>query len=124
MSLSYPSHFHRISSGRRNFLPADRLKHIENIFNSRVEDSLYLDTLCVDEDFRGKGIGSKLLSLVLQKAGKQGFGAISLIVLSDNTRAQKLYQRHGFEIVHHIEMESHELIPHEGGAYLMKCKVH
>jgi len=123
MSLSYPSHFHRISSGMRKFLPADRLKHVENIFNSGVGNSLYLDTLCVDQDFRGKGIGSKLISLVQQKACKQGINALSLIVLADNTRAQKLYKRHGFEIVHHIEMESHELIPHEGGAYLMKCPI-
>jgi hypothetical protein len=30
---------------------------------------------------------------------------------------------YGFEMVQHIEMESHELIPHEGGAYLMKCQI-
>ena len=121
MSLSYPSHFHRISSGMREFLPPDRLKHVENIFTSGVENSLYLDTLGVDQEFRGKGIGSKLISLTQKKAGEDGFDALSLIVLADNTGAQRLYHRHGFEIVHHIEMESHELIPHEGGAYLMNC---
>ena len=121
MSLSYPSYFHRISSGMRKFLPPDRLKHVENIFNSRAENSLYLDTLCVDQAFRGKGIGGKLISLVQQKAGEQGINALSLIVLADNTRAQKLYRRYGFEIVHHIEIKSHELIPHEGGAFLMNC---
>jgi ribosomal protein S18 acetylase RimI-like enzyme len=122
MSLSYPSHFHRISSGMRKFLPADRLKQVENIFNARVENSLYLDTLGVDQTFRGKGIGGKLISLVQQKAGEQGINALSLIVLADNTRAQKLYRHYGFEIVHHIEIKPHELIPHEGGAYLMKCQ--
>jgi len=121
MSLSYPSHFHRISSGMRNFLPADRLKHVENIFNSGVENSLYLDTLCVDQKFRGQGIGAKLITLVQQKAAERRINALSLIVLADNTGAQRLYQRHGFAIVHHIELESHKLIPHEGGAYLMKC---
>jgi ribosomal protein S18 acetylase RimI-like enzyme len=105
----------------RELFPLDRLKHVENIFTSRVENSLYLDTMGVDQEFRGKGIGSKLISLTQKKAGEHGINALSLIVLADNTGAQKLYNRHGFEIVHHIEMDSHELIPHEGGAYLMSC---
>jgi ribosomal protein S18 acetylase RimI-like enzyme len=122
MSLSYPSHFHRISNGMRNFLPPDRLKHVENIFNSGVQNSLYLDTLCVDQEFRGKGVGSKLISLTRKKAGDHGIDTLSLIVLADNTDAQKLYKRLGFETVCHIEMDSHELIPHEGGAFLMACR--
>jgi len=121
MSLSYPSHFHRISSGMREFFPPDRLKHVENIFASGVENSLYLDTLGVDQQFRGKGVGSQLISLTQEKAIEQGINALSLIVLADNTRAQKLYNQHGFEIDCHIKMDSHELIPHEGGAYLMNC---
>jgi ribosomal protein S18 acetylase RimI-like enzyme len=122
MSLSYPSHFHRISNGMRDFFPSDRLNHVKNIFASGVDDSLYIDTLCVDQVFRGKGVGSMLISLTGKRAGKLGMDALSLIVLADNTDAQRLYKRHGFEIVSHIEMESDELIPHEGGAYLMKCR--
>ena len=122
MSLSYPSHFHRISDGMRKFFPADRLNHIKNIFTSGVENSLYLDTLCVDDEFRGNGIGSNLISLTQKKAGEHGIDTLSLIVLADNTDAQKLYKRLGFEMVCHIEMDSHELIPHEGGAFLMRYK--
>jgi ribosomal protein S18 acetylase RimI-like enzyme len=121
MSLAYPSHFHRISSGMREIFPPDRLKHVENIFTSEVKNSLYLDTLGVDQDFRGKGVGSQLISLTQKKAVAHGINALSLIVLADNTGAQKLYRRHGFEIVCHIEMDAHELIPHEGGAFLMSC---
>ena len=120
MSLSYRSHFHRISDGMRKFFPEERLNHIKNIFASRVENSLYLDTLCVDRDFRGKGVGRKIVSLTREKAREQGINTLSLIVLADNTDAQKLYKRIGFEIVSHIEMDSHELIPHKGGAFLMK----
>ena len=122
MSLSYPSHYHRISDGMRKFFPEERLNHIKNIFSSRVENSLYLDTLCVDRDFRRKGVGRKLISLTQEKARDQGIYLLSLIVLADNTYAQKLYKRLGFEIVSHIEMDSHELIPHDGGAFLMKCQ--
>jgi len=121
MSLAYPSHFHRISSGMREFFPSDRLKHVENIFTSEVENSLYLDTLGVDQEFRGKGVGSQLISLTRKKAVAHGFNVLSLIVLADNAGVQRLYRRHGFEIVCHIEMDAHELIPHEGGAFLMSC---
>jgi len=123
MSLAYPSHFHRISSGMREFFPPDRLKHVENIFTSEVKNSLYLDTLGVDPDFRGKGVGSQLISLTQNKAVEHGMNALSLIVLADNTGAQKLYRRHGFEIVSHIKIDAHELIPHEGGAFLMSCEL-
>ena len=123
MSLSYPSHFHRISSGMREIFPPDRLNHVENIFSSEVKNSLYLDTLGVDPDFRGKGVGSQLISLTQNKAVEHGMNALSLIVLADNTGAQKLYRRHGFEIVSHIKMDAHELITHEGGAFLMNCEL-
>ena len=116
------SHFHRISEGMKKFFPETRLNHIKNIFSFRVENSLYLDTLCVDHHFRSKGIGRQLISLTQKKALGQGIKALSLIVLADNTDAQKLYNRLGFEIVSHVEMDSHELIPHEGGAFLMSCR--
>ena len=103
----------------REFFPPNRLNHIKNIITSGVENSLYLDTLVVDQEFRGKGVGSKLLSLTQEKAVEHGINALSLIVLADNTGAQKLYSRYGFEVVCHIDMDSHELIPHEGGAFLM-----
>jgi len=45
------------------------------------------------------------------------------IALADNTDAHRLYHRCGFEIVSPIEMAAHELIPHEGGAYLMSCLI-
>ncbi|MGB5746148.1 MAG: hypothetical protein WBM69_04155 [Desulfobacterales bacterium] len=46
---------------------------------------------------------------------------MSLIALAYNTDAHRLYYRCGFEIVSPVAMEPHELIPHEGGAYLMCC---
>ena len=121
MSLSYPSHFHRLSDEMRKFFPEDRLNHVKSILTSNIDDSLYIDTLCVDPDYQRKGIGSKLISLTLDKARQRGFNALSLIVLADNLEAIKLYRRRGFEIESRLKMDAHELIPHEGGALLMKC---
>ena len=121
VSFYYPAHYHVISDEMRSFFPADRLEHLKHILSGRVENSLYIDTLCVDMNFRGKGIGGELISLTKQKAVDQGFNSLSLIALADNTDAHRLYYRCGFEIVSPVAMEPHELIPHEGGAYLMCC---
>ena len=106
----------------RNFFPADRLAHLQQVLGGRIEDSLYLDTLCVEENYRGNGIGAELISLTQRKAVEEGFNALSLIALADNTDAHRLYFRCGFEIVSPIEMAPHELIPHEGGALLMRYR--
>jgi ribosomal protein S18 acetylase RimI-like enzyme len=119
-SFFYHSRFHVISDEMRQFFPQDRLEHLKYILSGQVENSLYLDTLCVDERFRGNGIGGRLISLTKKKAAEEGLKAVSLITLADNTNAHRLYYRCGFEIVSHLEMAAHELIPHEGGAYLMR----
>ncbi|UCE07673.1 MAG: GNAT family N-acetyltransferase [bacterium] len=123
VSLSYPSHFHQITEEMKNFLPEDRLEHFKSFYSSRVEDSLFLNALCVDERFRGKGIGTKLISLTKKKAKESSFKALSLMVLADNKDAQRLYSRCGFKIAEAVELKSHELIPHEGGCLLMKCEI-
>jgi len=120
-ALSYPSRFHRISTEMRKFFPEDRLHHLESFYSARVDDSLYLDAICVDQEFRGKGMGSELLSLTKKKGEQGGYPALSLIVLADNTDAQRLYRRHGFEEVKKVDLKPHELMPHEGGCLLMNC---
>jgi len=123
VSFFYPSRYHVISNEMRQFFPEDRLEHLKHVLSGRVENSLYIDTLCVDEKFRGNGIGGKLISMTKKKAAEEGSNALSLIALADNTNAHRLYYRCGFEIVSNVEMASHELIPHEGGAYLMCCLI-
>lgn len=123
VSLSYPSSFHQITKEMRSFLPDDRLEHFQSFYASRVEDSLFLNALCVDERFRGKGIGTQLIALTKKKAKEEDFKTLSLMVLADNTDAQRLYARCGFETVDAVELKSHALIPHEGGCFLLKCEI-
>ncbi len=119
MSLSFPSEYHTITDELRNFLPADRLEHFRDFFSSRVEDSYFLDALCVEKKYRNRGIGRELIQRTINKAGKDGFKSISLIVFADNETALRLYKRIGFETVKHIDLKPHPLIPHEGGCLLM-----
>lgn len=123
MTLSYPSSYHHITEEMRQFLPPERLEHFQQFYAARIDQSLYLDTICVDEHFRGQNIGSQLLSLTKKRAQEQGFDTMSLIVFADNTRAQRLYRRCGFQLVKQVELRRHALIPHDGGCLLMKCEL-
>jgi ribosomal protein S18 acetylase RimI-like enzyme len=52
-------------------------------------------SLAVLEEARGRGIGTRLLLLLLDRARDDGFQALSLSVEPDNP-ARRLYERHGF----------------------------
>lgn len=123
VSLSFPSHYHQITEELEKFLPKERLEHFRHFFTARVENSLFLDALCVDAQLRGKGIGSKLLALTKTKAIDSGFNALSLMVFADNKEAQRLYVRCGFKVEQEVKLNSDERIPHEGGCLLMKCEL-
>jgi ribosomal protein S18 acetylase RimI-like enzyme len=123
MSLSFPSRYHAVTDELRSFLPSDRLEHFFDFFSSRIEGSYFLDALCVDEKYRGLGIGTALIKLTAQKARQEGFTALSLIAFADNAKALKLYRKIGLEVVKHIDLKPHKYIRHDGGCLLMKYDI-
>ena len=58
--------------------------------------TLYIDDLCVDERFRGKGIGKALYHAARELAVKSGCGSLTLNVWSCNTPAMEFYRKCGF----------------------------
>ena len=120
---SYPAKYHGISEETRNFFPKERLEFLADFFNSRVENSLFLDSIYVDEKFRGLGVGSRLIQLTKEKAKKQGFSKLSLMVMNSNSVARRSYERNAFTIVKHVDVKEHPLIPNKGGIYLLVSDV-
>ncbi len=53
--------------------------------------------LAVDEKFRGKGYGEKLLRYACDQLKAKGALSVKLFVRSENARARKLYEKVGFE---------------------------
>ena len=72
----------------------------------------YLDTLFVFSNFRGEGIGNKLLT----KFVNSGEAKLSLNVAQSNNRARKLYESYGFK------KECVIFIGHEEYDHLIKRK--
>lgn len=62
------------------------------------DDEYYIDTICVSEQARGKGIGTLLLQFSGDQARKLGFNKLSLNVELEKLKARKLYEREGFII--------------------------
>ena len=63
----------------------------------READFAYISNVCVHKEYRGKHIGNKLVSYVIDVYTEKMFDEIVLDVLAQNPGAIKLYQNLGFE---------------------------
>ena len=67
------------------------------ILDTVPKTDVYIDTLAVSADERGKGVGSKLLNSVIDYARSNGFYRVTLAVIETNHKARRLYERIGFK---------------------------
>jgi ribosomal-protein-alanine N-acetyltransferase len=59
-------------------------------------DECYVQTIAVDPAVQGQGIGTQLLTLLIDEAARRGCRRLDLEVRADNATAIRLYERHGF----------------------------
>jgi ribosomal protein S18 acetylase RimI-like enzyme len=72
---------------------------VSEIDPEALPDELYINTICVDPDFRGKGIGSHLLAFAEDVARQTNISKVALNVETEKDAAIRLYKRCGYEIV-------------------------
>lgn len=65
-----------------------------------IEPIADVQTIAVIPEFEGKGIGSAILTELIEEARRRGAADVLLEVRADNPRAQALYVRFGFEQIH------------------------
>lgn len=73
-------------------------------FNPEAETQIgeyYIDSLGVNPNYQGKGIGSKLLQFLIDEYVLKNHQTIGLLVEEDNPKAKKLYLKLGFKSVGH-----------------------
>ena len=119
MMQSYSSIYHKIDDEMKSFLPSERLEQFKDFYNTKVDNSLLINTIFIDVKFRRKGIGTAFISLAREKARSLDFDTLSLYVLSDNATALKVYHYNGFEVIKEIDLKDAAIINHKGGIYLM-----
>lgn len=120
MIFFYPSQFQGLDEETRTFVPKERLDHLMEIFQKSIPNSIYIDALCVDDQYNNKGIATELISRAKKNATKKGYESLSLIVMKENTKALSLYKKFGFNIIDDIAIKPHKMIQSTKGAYLMK----
>ncbi|UKA61852.1 ribosomal protein S18-alanine N-acetyltransferase [Arthrobacter sp. FW306-04-A] len=65
-----------------------------------IEPIADVQTIAVVPEFEGRGIGSAILTELIEEARGRGATEVLLEVRADNPRAQALYVRFGFEQIH------------------------
>jgi diamine N-acetyltransferase len=55
-----------------------------------------IDSLYVEENFRGRGIGTELMRHALEWLNREGAAAKTIVVLHENDAALTFYERYGF----------------------------
>jgi len=69
----------------------------------RWNNSLYIDSLYIDENYRRKGYGSQLLKQMIKKSREIRSKKVFIDVEAGNTHAIILYLKHGFEINGYVQ---------------------
>ena len=64
----------------------------------REQGELLMDGIAVAEQWRGKGVGGRLLDELARHAADNGFNRVRLDVINTNPAAQRLYERKGYVI--------------------------
>ena len=64
----------------------------------RYRKQISIEAICVDENFRGKGIGTKLLENVKEFGKQNGCTDMYLTVNEENENAINLYEKFGFRV--------------------------
>ncbi|MBO6164429.1 MAG: GNAT family N-acetyltransferase [Lachnospiraceae bacterium] len=70
-------------------------RHIDNPAQV-TRDVIFIDSLAVDSDFRGQGIGHLLLQKVKELQASTGADGIELQVNAKNIAAYEMYKKYGF----------------------------
>ena len=76
-------------------IPVGYALFFPNFSSFRGQRGFYLDDIYVRNEYRGKGVGLKLLKEIAQIAASRGYERIDFQVLDWNTRAIGFYQRLG-----------------------------
>lgn len=86
---------------------------------SLAPGSWYVNVVAVFEEFRGRGLGTRLLERAEALGRDSGADALSLIVAEQNAGAAALYARLGYRAEARLPIVPYPGIPHRGDWVLM-----
>lgn len=106
--ITYPGEIaHRLDEPILKRLRKKRRNELILLDKEADEGDFYIDTVCVEDRFRGYGIGTMLLKEVEKTALQKGYSRLSLNVAKDNPNAKKLYEQIGYQLEKEIIINEH-----------------
>jgi len=90
------------------------------LFRQIESGSYYISAVAVYPEFRGSGIGRRLMAAAASDAQRLGSPELSLLSFEQNEVATSLYQRLNFEIIARSQVVPHPLMRHTGDLLLMR----
>jgi len=100
----------------------DLLRPLEEL-EQKVPGTFYINALAAYPEFRGLGLGTKLLEAAHTLAPDAGCEQLSLEVFDQNEGAVRLYERHGYREIARLPSVAHPILQHEGYIVLMTRSV-
>lgn len=74
------------------------MQDLSSCNNLRPDRSLYIDDICVDENYRRSGVGKELYDYVVQYAKDKKCFNVTLNVWDGNASAQRFYEDMGMKV--------------------------
>ncbi|WP_169777316.1 GNAT family N-acetyltransferase [Campylobacter mucosalis] len=71
-------------------------------------DEFYIDSIAVDENFRGQGIAKKLIHHTFDIAKQNGYAKVSLVVDKQKLKTREFYESLGFKFNQEKELYGHK----------------
>ena len=75
------------------------------LVSNTLEKKMMISKIYMDTDFRGLGLGSKLMDLSIETAKQSAFECIWLTVNKNNTKSIEWYKSKGFSIKENIKID-------------------
>lgn len=93
------------------------------VFKHEIKpEEMYLNSIGVSSDARGKGVGSILLEFAKNRASEFGYDYLSLSVMLENEKAKKLYENVGFNVVKSEKSTLLKILTGYTGYHGMECR--
>ena len=82
-------------------------------------DTWYVCGVALYPEYRGRGLGSRLMAQVELEARERGYDRISLVAFEENAGSVRLYERLGYTVINRAPVVPHPMIHVRGDALLM-----
>ena len=83
------------------------------------DNSFYVCGVALLPEYRGSGIGSKVMAIADEQAKEKSLSKLNLVVFEQNKGARSLYERLGYKEVAREPVVPHKLIHCDGDVILM-----